>query len=85
MRRRNFNIRGLLEEYLAARREARRVYVGKDGKFSPAFDNPQRVSDVAAMFERNDARVTFAGFVKNGSGEAAVVRGVKHATQPSKP
>lgn len=41
---------------------------------SPEFDNPQRISSVAKMFERAGASVTFAGFVDNGSGHAAVVR-----------
>jgi SAM-dependent methyltransferase len=45
--------------------------------FSPAFDNPQRVVDVAAMFEKHGAEVTFAGFVHHDSGRAAVVRGRK--------
>jgi len=45
--------------------------------FSPQFDNPQRISDVARMFERGGADVTFAGFVDCGSGKAAVVRGIK--------
>ena len=41
--------------------------------FSPRFDNPQRIADVAAMFERGGAKVTFAGTI----GNAAVVRGIK--------
>jgi SAM-dependent methyltransferase len=45
--------------------------------FSPRFDNPQRVPDVAAMFERAGADVTFAGFVDCGTGQAAVVRAVR--------
>lgn len=44
---------------------------------SPEYDNPQRISAVAKMFERNGADVTFAGFVDNGTGRAAVVRAVK--------
>jgi SAM-dependent methyltransferase len=44
--------------------------------FSPAFDNPQRLEAVARMFERNGARVTFAGFVERAN-RAAVVRAVK--------
>lgn len=32
--------------------------------FSPEDDNSQRIKDVAAMFERHGAKVTFAGFVK---------------------
>jgi len=44
---------------------------------SPEYDNPQRLRTVANMFERNGADVSFAGFVDNGSGRAAVVRGIK--------
>ena len=44
---------------------------------SPEYDNPQRISTVAKMFERSGADVTFAGFVDNGTGRAAVVRAVK--------
>lgn len=44
-------------------------------QYSPEYDHPQRITDVAAMFERNGASVTFAGFVPYGSGmQAAVVR-----------
>ena len=45
--------------------------------FSPAYDNPQRISSVAAMFERAGAQVTFAGDVSFSGGQAAVVRAVK--------
>jgi SAM-dependent methyltransferase len=45
--------------------------------FSPAYDNPQRLEDVAEMFRRSGARVTFAGFVDVGTASAAVVRGIK--------
>jgi SAM-dependent methyltransferase len=44
---------------------------------SPEYDNPQRIGTVAKMFERAGADVTFAGFVDNGTGRAAVVRAVK--------
>lgn len=44
---------------------------------SPEYDNPQRITAVARMFERSGAAVTFAGFVDNGTGRAAVVRAVK--------
>ena len=44
---------------------------------SPEYDNPQRIATVAKMFERAGAEVTFAGFVDNGTGRAAVVRAVK--------
>lgn len=44
---------------------------------SPQYDNPQRIRDVARMFEASGADVTFAGLIDNGSGRAAVVRAVK--------
>ena len=44
---------------------------------SPAFDNPQRLGDVAKMFERAGAKVSFAGHVNHGIGSAAVVRAVR--------
>jgi hypothetical protein len=47
-------------------------------QYSPEYDHPQRIRDVAAMFERAGADVTFAGFVDCGNGgSAAVVRGVR--------
>ena len=49
--------------------------------FSPAYDNPQSVKKVAAMFRRNGAEVTFAGFVEHSTGTAAVVRGIKEAAE----
>ncbi len=44
---------------------------------SPEHDHPQKIQDVAKMFEKHGATVTFAGNVDAGSGTAAVVRGVK--------
>lgn len=46
--------------------------------YSPAYDNPQRVDDVAAMFRRAGARVTFAGHVDVAGAQAAVVRAIKN-------
>jgi SAM-dependent methyltransferase len=45
--------------------------------FSPEHDHPQRLRDVAAMFRRHGADVTFADYLDVGAGKAAVVRGVK--------
>ena len=45
--------------------------------FSPAYDNPQRIEAVAAMFERHGAKVTHADHVDTGVGHAAVVRAIK--------
>jgi len=49
--------------------------------FSPEHDHPQRMTDVAAMFERGGATVTFAGFVDIATGHAAVVRAVRNPAQ----
>ena len=45
--------------------------------FSPEHDHPQRVADVAAMFERHGASVDFAGYVDVDGAKAAVVRGTR--------
>lgn len=44
--------------------------------FSPEYDQPQRIKEVAAMFERSGARVSFAGHV-DVEGSPAVVRAIK--------
>ena len=44
---------------------------------SPEYDKPQRIGTVARWFERHGAVVIFAGEIDNGSGRAAVVRGIK--------
>jgi SAM-dependent methyltransferase len=47
-------------------------------QFSPEHDHPQRIADVAKMFERHGAKVTFSGFEQFGLDKfASVVRGVK--------
>jgi SAM-dependent methyltransferase len=45
--------------------------------FSPEYDNPQRIEDVAEMFMKHGADVTFAGFEYFDGFSAAVVRGIK--------
>ena len=46
--------------------------------FSPAFDNPQRIKDVAKMFTSNGCEVSFAGIIKfHEKSYAAVVRAIK--------
>ena len=47
--------------------------------YSPEHDNPQRISNVSAMFKRHGAEVTFAGFEHFDNFSAAVVRGIKHS------
>ena len=47
-------------------------------QYSPEHDHPQRIKNVVKMFERNGARVTFAGFEPYGeNGLSAVIRAVK--------
>ena len=48
---------------------------------SPEHDHPQRLRKVCRMFERHGAKVTLAGFLDNGSGEAPVVRAIKCGTE----
>lgn len=45
--------------------------------FSPQYDTPKRIQDVIQMFEKNGAKVTFAGFVNYDGGSSAVVRALK--------
>ncbi len=46
--------------------------------FSPAYDSPQRISDVASWFTKYGVKVVFAGYVSYGNNSlSAVVRGVR--------
>jgi len=45
--------------------------------FSPEYDNPQRVDDVAHMFPIHGCEVTYAGLVTYPGGFSSVVRAVK--------
>ena len=48
--------------------------------FSPKHDHPHRLKDVADMFSKSGATVTYSGFVEYSKGlKAAVVRGIKQA------
>ena len=47
--------------------------------YSPEYDQPQQIATVARWFKQHGADVSFAGYVDNGSGGAAVVRGRKRA------
>ena len=47
--------------------------------FSPEFDNPQRVQDVARMFSSRGCEVTHAGLVHYPAGSSMVVRAIKRA------
>jgi SAM-dependent methyltransferase len=46
--------------------------------FSPEYDNPQRPSRVAEMFQRSGATVKFAGFTRVGEVMTAVVRAIRN-------
>lgn len=72
------DIRGTLPKELSPEELHEWVVLDTFDAFSAAYDNPQRLEAVAAMFGRNGARVTFAGLVKNGPNSlAAVVRAIK--------
>ena len=45
--------------------------------FSPQFDNPQRVCDVATFFRNSGCRIDFAGYVSFNGGSSPVVRATK--------
>ena len=45
--------------------------------FSPEYDNPQRVQDVAGMLRNRDCAVTHAGLVTYTAGSSMVVRAIK--------
>ena len=46
--------------------------------FSPAFDNPQRINDVAKMFTSNGCEVSFAGVVHyHENSYGSIVRAVR--------
>ena len=46
--------------------------------FSPAFDNPQKIKDVAKMFTSNGCEVSFAGVINyHENCSSYVVRAIK--------
>jgi hypothetical protein len=45
--------------------------------FSPEYDNPQRVQDVARMFSDRGCQVTHSGLVNFPLGSSMVVRAIK--------
>ena len=47
--------------------------------FSPQFDNPQRVCDVATFFRNSGCRIDFAGYVSFNGGSSPVVRAARYA------
>lgn len=66
-----------LPKYLSEREKRQWAILDTFDMFSPEYDNPQRIRDVAAMFTRHGADVTFAGIEHFEGFAAAVVRGVK--------
>ena len=74
---RGYKLKVTMPESMTAEQLREWVVLDTFDMFSPAYDNPQRISTVAAMFERGGASVTFAEFVDHGAGKAAVVRAIK--------
>ena len=73
------DINGTLPKYLSKVEKREWAILDTFDMFSPEYDNPQRIDDVADMFERHGAEVTFAGFEYFEGSSAAVVRGIKRA------
>ena len=71
------DIQGTIPKYLSKSEQREWVVLDTFDMFSPEYDNPQRINDVSAMFERYGAEVTFAGFEHFEGSSAAVVRGIK--------
>jgi hypothetical protein len=67
----------LLPKYLTPAQRREWALLDTFDMFSPEYDQPQRIQDVAAMFERHGAKVTFAGSIDVGGSPSAVVRGKK--------
>ena len=54
--------------------------------FSPAFDNPQKIKDVAKMFTSNGCEVSFAGVINyHESCYSYVVRAIKKVNKNCQP
>jgi SAM-dependent methyltransferase len=73
------NITGTIPKYLSRIEKREWAILDTFDMFAPEYDNPQRIGDVAAMFRRHGAVVTFAGFEHFDGFAAAVVRGFKPA------
>lgn len=76
------DIAGTLPAGLTFEQERQWVVLDTFDMFSPEHDHPQRIRDVATMFERHGADVTFAGVVDCGDGTAAVVRALRRPARP---
>jgi len=73
------DIQSSVPRYLSESEEREWAVLDTFDMFSPEYDNPQRISDVVAMFKRHGADVNFAGFEHFDGFSAAVVRGVKRS------
>lgn len=73
------DVRGFPKGLTPAQRREWAVMDTFDG-LSPEFDNPQRVENVARMFNRRGCEVTFAGVASYPAGCSSVVRAIKQAT-----
>ena len=73
------DIQGTLPKNLSAAEKREWAILDTFDMFSPEYDNPQRIGDVAAMFARHGATVRFAGFERFEGASVAVVRGIKVA------
>jgi ubiquinone/menaquinone biosynthesis C-methylase UbiE len=71
------DIQGTLPKYLSENEKREWAILDTFDMFSPEYDNPQRISDVADMFKRHGADVTYAGYEHFDGFSAAVVRGIK--------
>ena len=71
------DIHGTLPKWLSETEKREWAILDTFDMFSPEYDNPQRIRDVAAMFKLHGADVTFAGFEYFDGFSAAVVRGIK--------
>ena len=63
---------------LNAKQRRERAIMDTFDAFSPAFDNPQKIKDVAKMFTSNGCEISFAGIVRFHEGSyAPVIRAIK--------
>jgi hypothetical protein len=70
------DVRGFPRSLSATQRREWAVMDTFDG-FSPEYDNPQRVQDVARMFSSRGCEVSHAGLVSYPAGSSMVVRAIK--------
>jgi len=71
------DIKNTLPENLSPEQLHEWVILDTFDMFSPEHDHPQRVKKVKKWFEEFGMDVMFAGFVKRGKHEGAIVKGIK--------